>query len=149
MSKYSQWISLGALILLIVACLMPWTYHADINKAFTGFFSEKNVYGKPGRLLIFLSLLSTLFSFVPKVWAKRTALLIAALNVAYAIKNFLVFGACYRGYCPEKKPGLYFMLMAVCLIMVMALFPKGEIRKRDQEIPVAPNTGEAETTPLA
>ena len=25
---------------------MPWTYHADLRKYFTGFFSEKDVYGK-------------------------------------------------------------------------------------------------------
>ena len=127
MSKYSQWISLGALVLLAAACFMPWTYHADIDRSFTGFFSEKNIYGKPGKTLLVLGGLTCLLAFLPKVWAKRTALLIAGLNLAYAIKNFLIFGACYQGYCPEKKAGLFLMLGATALLLLASLFPKGEL----------------------
>ena len=44
--RYSRWIGLAACITLIIACFLPWTYYADIQKTFTGFFSEKNMYGK-------------------------------------------------------------------------------------------------------
>jgi hypothetical protein len=128
MSKYSNWISFTGLALLTIACFLPWTYHADIDRVFTGFFSEKNVYGKPGRALLVLAFLSALCSFLPRVWAKRAGLLVAALNLAYAIKNFLVFGACYQGYCPEKKAGLYLMLFSTILLLVSALFPKGNLK---------------------
>jgi hypothetical protein len=122
---------------------MPWTYHADVDKTFTGFFSEKNIYGKPGRALLVLGLLSALCAFLPRVWAKRTGLLIAGLNLAYAIKNFLVFGACYQGYCPEKKAGLYLMLLATSLLLAASLFPKGELKP---ETPRAEGPQEAPTT---
>jgi hypothetical protein len=129
MSKYSNWISFTGLAMLTIACFLPWTYHADIDRVFTGFFSEKNVYGKPGRTLLVLAFLSALCAFLPRVWAKRTGLLVAALNLAYAIKNFLVFGACYQGYCPEKKPGLFLMLFSTILLLTTALFPQGIPKK--------------------
>ena len=139
MSKYSQWISLGALALLAAACFMPWTFHADIDKSFTGFFSEKNIYGKPGKTLLVLGGLSCLLAFLPMVWAKRTALLVAGLNLAYAIKNFLIFGACYQGYCPEKKAGLFLMLGASALLLFASLFPKGTLPASTTELPSAPS----------
>jgi hypothetical protein len=129
MSKYSNWISLGALLLLAISCFMPWTYHADVDKTFTGFFSEKNIYGKPGRFLLVLGTVSTLLSFVPALWAKRIALLVCGLNVAYAIKNLLLFGSCYQGYCPEKKAGLFLMVIAASLLLLASLFPKGKLKK--------------------
>lgn len=143
MSKYSNWISVTGLVLLTIACFLPWTYHADIDKAFTGFFSEKNVYGKPGRALLVLAFLSATCAVLPRVWAKRTGLLVAALNLAYAVKNFLVFGACYQGYCPEKKAGLYLMLFSTILLLVSALFPKGNLKT---ETPLAENPQGASST---
>src|SRR5690606_960231 len=41
--KYSQWIGVAASLLLVAACFLPWTWHPDLNKEFTGFFSENNV----------------------------------------------------------------------------------------------------------
>jgi hypothetical protein len=128
MLKTSKWISLAAFLLLLAACFMPWAYYADIDKSFTGFFSEKNVYGRPAKLLLVLAGLTTLSSFVPLVWFKRTALLAGGLNMAYAIKNFLLFGSCYRGYCPEKQPGLYIMLFAAVIIFAASFFPEGRSR---------------------
>jgi hypothetical protein len=73
--------------------------------------------------------LGTLLAFLPALWAKRTALLVNGLTMAYAIKNLLLFGSCYQGYCPEKKPGLFLMLIAAALILFASLFPQGELKK--------------------
>jgi len=51
--KYSQWIGVIAALLLIGACFMPWAYFPDLDKEFTGFFSQGNIYGKPGKVIIF------------------------------------------------------------------------------------------------
>ncbi len=130
MAKYSRWIALCAFLLLTVACLLPWTFHADIQKTFTGFFTENNIYGKPGKFLLIFGGLSALFAFIPKLWLKRTALFLSGLNVAYGIKTFLMFGACYQGYCPEKKVGLFLMLISTILLMIAAMFPAGEIKQQ-------------------
>ena len=128
MSRHTPWISLAAYLLLVVSCFMPWTYHADLDKHFTGFFSEANTYGKPAKMLLTLGGLCAIFSLFPMLWGKRTALFIAGLNFAYAIKTFLVYGSCYRGYCPEKKAGLFLMLAATVVLMAASMFPKGILK---------------------
>jgi hypothetical protein len=130
MATYSRWIALGAFVLLVVACFMPWTYHADIGKTFTGFYSENNIYGKPAKFLLIAGGLSALFAFLPKLWLKRTALFLSGLNVAYAIKTFLMYGACYLGYCPEKKMGLFLMLVSTIMLLLVSMFPAGEIKEQ-------------------
>jgi hypothetical protein len=59
---------------------------------------------------------------------KRTAFLSGGLCVAYAIKNFLLFGSCYRGYCPDKQAGLYLMLISSVLIFLMAFLPESKVK---------------------
>jgi hypothetical protein len=130
MATYSRWIAFGAFVLLVVACFMPWTYHADILKTFTGVYSEKNIYGKPAKFLLIAGGLSALFAFIPKLWLKRTALFLSGLNVAYAIKTFLMYGACYLGYCPEKKTGLFLMLVSTIILLLAAMFPAGELKEQ-------------------
>jgi hypothetical protein len=125
-SRYSKWMALLAFITLMVACFLPWTYHADLGKAFTGFFSEKNSYGKPAKFLLLLGGLTTIISFIPILWLKRASLFFAGVNLAYAIKTFLMYGSCYRGYCPEKQYGLYLMLLSVGILMLTTMFPEGK-----------------------
>ncbi|MFN5422814.1 MAG: hypothetical protein ACK5AO_06080 [bacterium] len=132
MVRYSKWISLVAFIVLLTACFLPWAYYADINKSFTGFFSENNSYGKPGKLLLVLGGMTTLFAFTKVIWLKRAALLSGGLCVAYGIKNFLLFGSCYRGYCPEKQIGLYLMLLSTLIIFLTSLFPEGKVKNKTQ-----------------
>jgi len=121
--KHSQKIGIAAAVLLVIACFLPWTFHPDLNKTFNGFFSEGDNYGKPGKTFIVLTILAVIFYLVPKVWAKRWNLLITALTVAYAIKSFILFSGCYRGICPEKKMGLWLMLIASVIMIAMAVFP--------------------------
>ncbi|AXY72789.1 hypothetical protein D3H65_01855 [Paraflavitalea soli] len=121
--KYSQWIGIFAAVVLVVASFLPWTFHPDLNKYFTGFFSENNNYGKPGKVFIVLAVVATIFFLIPRIWAKRWNLLIGALTVAFAIKSFIVFSGCYRGICPTKQIGLWIMLLAAVGVLAMALLP--------------------------
>ena len=121
----SKWLSLAALLLLAVACFLPWAWYADLGKDFTGFFSEKNMYGKPGKFLLIMGTITTACAFIPKIWPKRVALFTASLNLAYAVKTFIMYASCYGGYCPEKKPGLWLMATAAVVMLVTALTPEG------------------------
>ena len=129
MTRYSKWVGLAALAALVFACFLPWAFYADVNEVFTGFFSQGNVYGKPGKFLLIFGSITTLFIFLKNLWVKRAALLLGGLNVAYAIKNFLLFGACYRGYCPDKRIGLYLMLIATIVLFITTLLPEGKVSK--------------------
>jgi len=128
--KYSQWIGIAAAIVLVIAGFLPWTYHPDLNKNFTGFFSEKNIYGKPGSVFIVVSIVAIIFFAIQRVWAKRWNMFICALILAYAIKSFIVFSGCYRGICPDKLVGLWLMLLSAIVMMGMALFP--DVKLKDE-----------------
>ena len=122
--KYSNFLGFAAAILLIISSFLPWTYHPDLEKTFTGFFSQDNIYGKPGKVFIFFSTIAIIFFLIPRVWAKRWNLLVAALTVAYAIKSFILFSGCYRGTCPIIRAGLWLMLGSAIVMMIMALIPR-------------------------
>jgi hypothetical protein len=122
-----MWIGLIACVTLVVSSFMPWTYYPDIDKTFTGVFSYNNVYGKPGKFLFFFAIVSIVLILVKKIWAKRTHLLLAALFTGYAIKTFILFTSCYKAYCPEKRLGIYLMIISCLIILIVAVFPKMEI----------------------
>lgn len=121
--KYSQLIGICVLVILIISCFLPWTYYPDLHKTFSGFFSENNVYGKPGKVFIFLSFIAALCFVFPRVWAKRLNFFVCALIVAYACRTFIIFSACYGGICPEKRAGLWLMILAAIFSLVMAVIP--------------------------
>lgn len=121
--KYSQWIGIVAVILLVVSCFLPWTWYPDLNKAFTGFYSESNNYGRPGKVFVALGAVAVLFFLVPRVWAKRWNLFICAITFAFAIKSFLLFSGCYRGICPDRKSGIWLMAISAGLMLAMSIVP--------------------------
>ena len=109
---------------------MNWTWYPDIHKFFTGFETENNVYGKPGKIFIYICIIAIAFFLTPKVWAKRWNVLICTIILAYAVKSFILFSACYRGICPEKQPGIWLMLVSACLTLVFALLPDLKIKDK-------------------
>lgn len=106
---------------------MPWTYYSDIHKTFTGFFSQDNNYGKPGIFLVFYAIVSLVLIALPKIWAKRSHIFLAALFAGYAIKSYILFTSCYNTFCPEKKPGIYLVMISSLAILLVAIFPEMKI----------------------
>jgi amino acid permease len=129
--KYSQSIGIGAALLLIAACFLPWAYYPDIQKDFTGFFSEQNAYGRPGKLLVALCLLAIVFFLIPKVWAKRANIFLGAVILAFSIKSYILFTACYRGTCPDKQPGIFLVVIAPLIMIAAAILPNMKLKSRD------------------
>src|ERR1700730_9199640 len=125
--KYYKWIGWSASALLIVSCFIPWVYYADLNKSFTGFYSEQNIYGKPAMFFIFFAIVSILLIYPDKVWAKRTHIFLAALNIGYLISTFIRFTSCYYAYCPEKRFGLYLLILSSVVLMIVSIFPNTKV----------------------
>ena len=121
--RYSKWLGTVAAVLLILACFLPWAYYPDVHKKFTGFFSEGNRYGRPGKFFVFFAILSIFLFWFPRVWAKRTNMFITAILIAFAIRCYILFASCYLGICPEKETGLYLMVVAPVLMAIAAIFP--------------------------
>ena len=120
--KYSKWIGMATCLVLIAVCFMPWTYHADVQKNFTGFFSEKDAYGKPGKFIVFFCLASFALILAQKVWAQRVLLFVAGTLLAYSIKTYILYTSCYNAYCPEKKAGIFLLLACSVIIFGASLF---------------------------
>jgi len=139
-SKVAYRIGLLACFTLVIACFLPWTYYADVHipteaqRTFTGFTTFNNQYGKPGLLLTIVAVISFVFMLLPKVWAKRTNLFIAALGLGYAIKTYILFTSCYNAYCPDKKIGIFIMMASVCIILIASAFPDIELKQNELAI---------------
>ncbi|MFM2146653.1 MAG: hypothetical protein RL732_1489 [Bacteroidota bacterium] len=128
--RYSQKIGVVAALALIGSCFLNWAWYPDLNMHFTGFYTYKNYYGKPGKLLVILSILSLALFLVPRVWAKRWNLLVNAIAISYAIFSFITFTRCYAAsICPQKEAGLFLMMGSAAVMLVMALLPDGQIKK--------------------
>jgi len=108
---------------------MPWAYFADAHianeaeRTFTGFYSYRNNYGKPGKMLVAIAVIVMILMLMPKIWAKRTNLFVCALGVGYALKTYILYVSCYNAYCPEKKAGIFLMLTAAIVMLIASAFP--------------------------
>lgn len=128
--KILHWLGIAACLVLIISCFLPWTFHADINQTFTGFYSYLNKYGRPGKFLTFFALLTLAFMLLPRVWAKRANLFICAFTIAYAIKTFTLFSSCYNNYCPQKLFGLYLMIGCTAVMLIASAFPNVRLTEK-------------------
>ena len=128
--KHSQTTGIITTLLLIVTCFFPWSYIVSQNITVSGFDATGTNFGKPGLLNTILGALMIIFFAIPAIWAKRTNVFVAALNLAFSFRNYLLLSACLMGECPEKKPALFVLLGLSVVIMVMALLPKIPVKKQ-------------------
>lgn len=121
--KYSQ--LLGCILVLILAaiCYLPWSYIAERNIIITGMSAPNTDYGKPGMMHFVLGFVLILFFLIPKIWAKRANVFIAAINLAWGIRSFIILANCYMGECPKAKPALYFVPVVCLAILIMTFLP--------------------------
>ncbi|HEX8356278.1 MAG TPA: hypothetical protein VF610_02655 [Segetibacter sp.] len=127
--KYSNYIGVVAALALIACCFVPWVYIAPIKTTITGVSAENTNFGRPGILHIFFAAISIALFLLPRVWAKRANLFVATFNLAWSVRNFLIITHCELGECPEKKMGIYALLILSFLLEIMALLPKIELKE--------------------
>lgn len=123
MTRILKWTGLAAALLLVIACFLPWVYVESRNLTFSGVDTGGSNYGKPAYIHFVFTALFVLFTLIPRVWAKRTNLLVVALNLAWGIRNFFIIAACQGGECPVKKTGLFLLMGSSIIIFLSALFP--------------------------
>jgi uncharacterized membrane protein YjjP (DUF1212 family) len=141
--KYYKVIGLLACVILAISCFLPWAYYPDLHKSFTGFFSEQNVYGKPGKLFLFFAIASMILIFINKIWAKRILIFFAALNIGYLLRTYVIFTSCYKTFCPQKQYGLYLLIISCLVLLIVSFFPDLKLEiKNEEEDDVATNKKE-------
>ena len=136
--KYYKPLGLLASIVLIISCFLPWAYYPDLQKSFTGFFTEQNMYGKPGMVFVFFAVASVILIFINKIWAKRTLIFFAALNAGYLLKTYVIFTSCYRGYCPDKQYGIYLLIISCVTLLVVSFFPDLKVTDNKNDVDSPP-----------
>jgi len=127
--RYMKWIGLFAVILLAVSCFLRWVIISSQNITVSGVDATGTNFGKPGYAHFLLGFFFLIFHFIPKLWAKRWNLVIVALNIAWAVRNYLIISMCREGECPEKKIGLWLVVIASALMLVAALFPDIKLKE--------------------
>ncbi len=121
--RWMKWTGLAASVLLIISCFSTWVIIVSKNIAVSGVDATGTNFGKPGYFHFLFTFFFILFTLIPRIWAKRTNLLITALNLSWAIRNYFIISACRGGDCPEKQTGIYLLLIASLLMLASALFP--------------------------
>lgn len=132
--KRIQWISLFLIVLIIIACAIPWVRIPVADLTITGVNTDGTRFGKPAYLHFLLAGLIVIFTFIQRLWAKRFNLLFASLNLAWAIKNFLLVSRCEAGVCPEKQAGIYLLLIASVGLLITTFFPDIEIKSDNSNL---------------
>lgn len=135
-----KWIGFAAAVVLLVACFTTWASLPARNISISGVDATGTSFGKPGFFHLILGSLFIILHFIPRIWAKRTNLVVTAINLAWAVRNYFVITTCRAGECPEKHTGIYLVMVASIILLVAALFP--DMKLPDEEIKTeAPERG--------
>ncbi|MBE7174465.1 MAG: hypothetical protein INR73_28090 [Williamsia sp.] len=126
--RYSKWIGVLAFVVLLAVSYMPWVYIESKGITVTGLNAAGTNFGKPALLSLVLGVVATILFIIPYTTAKRANLFFCALNLAWAIRNFIVLSTCRQGDCPQKETALYLMLAASIIMLAAALFPDVELK---------------------
>ncbi|MGK2862443.1 MAG: hypothetical protein ACSLE0_10945 [Chitinophagaceae bacterium] len=126
-----KWTGIVAGILLIIACFSTWVVIRSKNIVVSGIDASGIMLGRPGYIHFLFAILFILLSLTQRIWAKRVNLVIAAMNFAWAIRNYFVISACSGGDCPEKQTAIYLLVLASLLMLVSSLFPDIKLKKNN------------------
>ncbi len=121
-------IGLLAAVTLVIASFLPWVVIESRDIVITGVDSGGTKFGKPAYFHFVLIGLFVICSLVQKVGVKRVNLMVTALNLGWAVRNYFLISACAGGECPEKKIGLILVLVSSIMMLVSALFPDRKIK---------------------
>jgi len=135
--KYSKWFGLTGVLLVIIAAFQPWIIIASKNIIVTGLQTTGTNFGKPALLNVISAVIAAIFFMVPFVMAKRMNIFFCSFNLAWSFRNFVVLSTCRAGECPEKRFGLYLLLIASLLMIIAALLP--DVRLKDEVESVVSN----------
>ena len=135
--RYSAQIGVIAALIVVIGCFLPWIEIPGLQKTLTGMDPQGTYFGRPGKLHLFFCIFALVLFIVPRIWAKRANWFFCAFAFAWALRNYIIYARCELGTCPERKYGIYFVLIGSLVMLIMSFFP-------DLKIPQAKDT-KAET----
>ena len=130
--KNSKWIGILGIVLLYVSAFQAWVV-VPMNISITGMNTTGTNFGKPALMNLIVSGISAVFFLVSSVMAKRANIFFCGFNLAWSIRNYVILSTCRGGDCPEKKFGLYLLVISAIVIMLASLFPDIQIKTETEE----------------
>lgn len=122
--KYSQQIGMLAVLLMALACFLPWSIIESKQLTITGMQTVGTSFGRPGLFLLIFGTIGFILFALPMIWAKRTNVFVSALILAWSIRNYILVSTCMFGECPVKQPALYVLVVCAVVIQLMSFFPR-------------------------
>jgi hypothetical protein len=117
---------------VIAACFFPWVIIENRDIYFGGFDSTNQNFGKPGLLHVVLCSIVIVLLLIGRIWSIRIAFIFCALNIAWALRNYVIISACRGGECPQKQPALYIILFSSLLLALFLLFIRPKSKQLSQ-----------------
>jgi hypothetical protein len=116
-----KWFPAMVALVLIGTLFFPWVVIESRNLVISGMEASGTNYGKPGMFTLLFALLVFIFSLVPRTWAHRICLFSAALNIGWALRNFLIISACEGGECPQRQWAFYLYTISSIVLLITVL----------------------------
>jgi hypothetical protein len=131
--KYSKWVGIFAVLLLVFSAFQPWITIPAQQLTITGLDTTGTNFGKPALMNVFFSFIAAIFFLIPPLMAKRANVFVCTLNIAWAVRNFILLSICRAGECPQKQHGIYLLLVASLIMMAASLFPDVTLKQEHDE----------------
>jgi uncharacterized membrane protein len=131
--KNSKWVGIIGVVLLFVAAFQPWITVISKNITISGMATDGTNFGKPALMNLIISGICAIFFLYSSVMAKRANLFFCAFNIAWSIRNYVIVSMCRGGECPERKFGLYLLMISATIIMLASLFPDIKIKQQEDK----------------
>jgi hypothetical protein len=119
--QWRKWMAALSALLLIGFSFLPWIRIESRGIMLTGVNDMGLDYGPRGMGHVYFGVICLLLLLVRRNWAMLFAILVAAINIAFAFSHFYVY-RCSGGICPEKLYGLYLSFGASALMLGFLLF---------------------------
>lgn len=108
-------------LLVIGFSFLPWVHLEWLGKTLTGVNDMGLNYGPRGKGHIYFGVICLLLILVGRNWSILFAIIVAAVNLAFAGSHFYVY-RCSGGICPEKLYGLYLSMAASLMLLMFLLY---------------------------
>lgn len=122
--RKTKWLTALAAIVFLASCFFPWVVIESKDLVVSGVDATGTRWGKPGYMSLLFISIYLVMNFIQTNWAHRTALLVAALNLGWVIRNFFLLSICQSGECPARQPAFIIYAATGLLLLLLVLIRK-------------------------
>lgn len=132
----TKWITVFVTLVFLASIFFPWVVIESKALVVTGVDAEGTRWGKPGYFSLLFISVYLIMTLISTNWAHRTALLMAALNFGWALRNFFLLSICQYGECPSRQPAFFIYTIGSLLLLILVLIRKAKLPTAENEAPL-------------